>query len=842
MPSLHPSLDTVRKDALAELRKRLDAMAAAVDDTLFDRSEKAPAEEQGDYFNAMKDFRLKRQGMVDATLDGVDQAFAALGGPAPEEKKGLGITLDSLSLIGDEELDVSVAFQGMLARCRDIVSTLADHLRQRVALAISREIEAEKVPLHPEVVAEQFKLAVEPMGLPLKARLIIYKMFERHVLEGFRDVLLQANDTLARAGFLPEIQVPRIKHSSSSARGGGGGGGGKKLKLAGTDETDEEVGDDDGEADAAPRRRSRSGGGEGAGLAVAVAELLALMRGGFAAAAGQQGALPPATAGVGNAGNGVAPLTAGSSAVPSLAAASSDAEAAAPAAPISWQQMPAGQLPVMYGNQVIAGGQVVQSDVPVQVVPAQELSALLTQLQRMQFAPSAAPVPAHATQPDAGGRVIEHAPLQAVDVSGGLSELLHETPAEAPRALAGADKEVIDLVSMLFAFILDDAELPAEMKALVGRLQIPLLKVSLIDRDFFEQDEHPARALVNSLARAGIGWTRESDDGLYTRIEAIVHRVLTEFSDDVGIFARLDDEFSAFLAEREKRLTMMEARLRDREEGQAKNSLAQDKVREAIATRITGKALLPEVIAVIQEGWQRVLYLTALREGTDSELWQQRIKVLDVLVWCAAKYEKEDLRARQRGLVPRLLVSLRKAMEAENIDAVAAATLLDALRPALEKLGTGDAVRTVRVVSEQAATGNANANGGAKAAPAGQSVQVLRSSESEVVIAAPATPPPSGPTPEERWLQMADSLVPGTWVEFHDAENNFTVRGKIAARIRAQDKFIFVNGRGAKIAEKSVGQLARDLASGAARLISDSALFDRALETMITRLKSGVTG
>jgi len=827
MPSLHPSLDTVRKDALAELRKRLDAMAAAVDDTLFDRSEKAPAEEQGDYFNAMKDFRLKRQGMVDATLEGVDKAFAGLGGPPPEARKGLGITLDSLSLIGDEELDVSVAFQGMLARCRDIVSTLADHLRQRTALAISRDIEVEKVPLHPEVVAEQFKLAVEPMGLPLKARLIIYKMFERHVLEGYRDVLVQANDTLARAGFLPDIKVPRIKQSSSAARAGGAG---KGLKLAGDDAEggDDDDGGDAGDDDQAPRRRARSGGGggDGAGLAVAVAELIALMRGGFAAAAAPPGAAPPAIAAPG--------------AVPAGAehADAAGAPPPVPPPPINWQQMPAGQLPVMYGNQVMVGSQVVQSDVPVQVVPAQELSALLTQLQRMQFAPAAASAPDAAGQPASAGRVIEHEPLQAVDVSGGLSELLHETPAEAPRALAGADKEVIDLVSMLFAFILDDAELPAEMKALIGRLQIPLLKVSLIDRDFFEQDEHPARALVNSLARAGIGWTRESDDGLYARIEALVHTVLTEFSDDVRIFSRLDDEFAVFLSEREKRLAMMEARLRDREEGQAKNSLAQDKVREAIATRIAGKALLPEVIAVIQDGWQRVLYLTALREGTESDLWQQRVKVLDVLVWCAARYEKEEFRARQRGLVPRLLVSLRKAMDAENIDPVAASAMLDALRPALEKLGTGDAVRTVRVRAEQAAAGPA----GAKASPAGQAVQVLRSSESEVVIAAPSAPAPAGPSPEERWLQMADALVPGTWVEFHDAENNFTVRGKIAARIRAQDKFIFVNGRGAKIAEKSVGQLAQDLASGAARLISDSALFDRALETMITRLKSGVTG
>ncbi|MCC6373256.1 MAG: DUF1631 family protein, partial [Moraxellaceae bacterium] len=44
---------------------------------------------------------------------------------------------------------------------------------------------------------------------------------------------------------------------------------------------------------------------------------------------------------------------------------------------------------------------------------------------------------------------------------------------------------VINLVSMLFDFILDDDYLPMAMKALLGRLQIPLLKVAIIDKTFF---------------------------------------------------------------------------------------------------------------------------------------------------------------------------------------------------------------------------------------------------------------------------------------------------------------------------------------------------------------------
>jgi hypothetical protein len=81
-----------------------------------------------------------------------------------------------------------------------------------------------------------------------------------------------------------------------------------------------------------------------------------------------------------------------------------------------------------------------------------------------------------------------------------------------------ADEDVINLVSMLFDFILDDDDLPMAMKALLGRLQIPLLKVAIIDKSFFNAEKHKARQLLNLLSKAGIGWNQkdQGSDALYT--------------------------------------------------------------------------------------------------------------------------------------------------------------------------------------------------------------------------------------------------------------------------------------------------------------------------------------
>lgn len=761
--SLPETLEKVRKEALDALESRLNAMCDGADDALFDLSQKAPEAEQSLFFDAMRELRLRRQGIVFGFRDGIDADFARLVPARPVAGAGkvadAAFNIDSLSLLGDDELDVSVAFQAMVTRTRDQLATDIDHLGQRIAKVLARTVEAEQLPLHPARICEHFRKGSDSLPLPLKARLILYKLFERNVLDFLGDVIAAANLSLARAGILPEIKSTRPRPLPSGA-----------------------VGREKPRSEApAPAGSGGSGGGGGGGdvsdMPAAIAELLTLARGAIA------GRLP---AGLGQ--GGTIPLA----------------------------DLPAGAIPVMDGGQLMIGNQMVQSDVPLQVVAPAELTALLTRLQQLQ-----PPVAAD----DAGD--------ESIDVKADLSGLMKDE-ADSPRALNRVDDDVINLVSMLFDFIMDDPDVPSGIKALIGRLQIPLLKVSLLDKDFFKDDQHPARYLLNALAKSAAGWTRESDDGLRAKIDEVVHRVLNDFTDDVRIFAALVADFDTFVAERQKRMTLIEARLRDREEGQARTDVAQGQVRDAVAERIGGRSLPPEALAVIQDAWQRVLYLTAVRDGTDSEVWQQRVKVLEVLVWCSQKYDKEEARVRQRGFVPRVVISLRKGMAAVGFDAARGEALLAALEPVLDAFAGGAGGKTVRIVAEPTAATDNRSGAGVDA------VQVVRSSEDEVVIASRA-PEPEQPENgiDPVWMETAERLGPGAWVEFSD--ESFKLRGKIAARIKAQNKYVFVNARGAKILEKTVEQLARDLQAGVARMVNDSALFDRALENMVRQLKEART-
>ena len=112
----------------------------------------------------------------------------------------------------------------------------------------------------------------------------------------------------------------------------------------------------------------------------------------------------------------------------------------------------------------------------------------------------------------------------------------------------------IEMVAMLFDFIFETKDLPDGIKALLARLQIPVLKAAMLDGAFFAKKTHPSRLLVNALAEAGRGWSpvMGTNDPLYRKIDAIVHRILDGFSDDLTIFDELREKLEAFLAEEEK--------------------------------------------------------------------------------------------------------------------------------------------------------------------------------------------------------------------------------------------------------------------------------------------------
>ena len=226
------------------------------------------------------------------------------------------------------------------------------------------------------------------------------------------------------------------------------------------------------------------------------------------------------------------------------------------------------------------------------------------------------------------------------------------------------DGLTLDIVTILFDYILDDPAIPDAMKALIGRLQIPMLKVALFDKALFSKKMHPARRLLDALAAAAVGWseTQLAHGRLYEVVDKIVHRVIDECEDDISLFENSVNELEEFLAqesnESEQRIAESTSSLRTREQ----IVLAKMTVDDAMNDRIRDCDMREFIQQCLVDYWRQLLIITHVEHGVESEIWQDQLRTVDDLVWSIQdKSTPQDRKALTEKL-PHLLKSIKRGM------------------------------------------------------------------------------------------------------------------------------------------------------------------------------------
>ena len=738
------ALTNVRDKAAQQLKTALQALFDNADDTLFEMADRATSNaEQNAFFEAMRDLRLKRKNIERGFLQKVFEAFATLnqyeiGKPAPLDA----VSFDSLSLVQNDALEESVALDSMVAKVMSRDGAALSHLTTRFNAMVSKKLDDKSNPVGPTCLCEFFLDACSSLGVEIRVKLIILKLFEKYVLSDLDQLYGEANQALIAAGVLPELKSAPVRRNPSRASTSAGGA----------------------RADAAPELSGEFADEGVQEVFGALQELLSQARGTL----------------------------------------------------IPRRNRPADAMPIS----------------------TNDLMRLLSHMQ-------------------------QKAPAQVsddFDLREQLEGLLTRASAKAGKArvVGEVDEDVINLVSMLFEFILDDRTLPDSLKALIGRLQIPMLKVAVIDKTFFSRGSHPARRLLNEIASAALGWGEQDDaqrDSLYQKIEQVVQRLLNDFVDDPVIFSELLADFLAFTGDERRRSELLEQRTRDAEEGSAKAALARREVEQALNERLLGKTLPEVVVRLLQEAWSKVLMLTCLKHGVESAEWQAALATMDDLVWSVELHEEPEARMRLLEMVPGLLKALREGMASAAFDPFSTGEFfsqLEALhvqafqrfkRSLPEEAPAVDAEPLVEIDEQQrAALAEAGIELPLLELPAAEAVEEPAMVEvvEEIILLAPGELRPLEPEAslpdDDESLQQVDNLRVGSWVEFQEDEEH-KLRCKLAAIIKPTGKYIFVNRTGMKVLEKTRMGLAVEFRRSAIRLLDDALLFDRALESVIGNLR-----
>ncbi len=247
----------------------------------------------------------------------------------------------------------------------------------------------------------------------------------------------------------------------------------------------------------------------------------------------------------------------------------------------------------------------------------------------------------------------------------GTGNILHTLRNEAiGQGMAMNDAMILDIVAMMFDYILDDHNLPDQMKVLIGRLQLPILKVAMLDRTFFSRKFHPARQLLNRLAEASIGWDKDSDDSneLYGEVVQTVEGILSRFESDTSVFAQFLQTFEAFCeqaADSAGKKAGQAAKLIQRREALAESKPV---VAQLLASRLK-QDTFPLVHNFLDRYWRSYLVATRARYGQESLEWKVALKTLDGLLWSVAHKGTVADRERMLRILPTLHHNLEIGMQ-----------------------------------------------------------------------------------------------------------------------------------------------------------------------------------
>ncbi|KAF1695346.1 DUF1631 domain-containing protein [Pseudoxanthomonas daejeonensis] len=756
-PRVRHILEAINALAGQTLTTSLNLALNEFERQLFKQADRArSSQQQSEHFAELQRLRQHRADVVPRYLAGLETSLARLRetpehDPAEEPPPQDPLQFQRLTLVEDTDLDRDIVLREIGRREAQRGGTPLLLLGQRFAVLAGRPaFDPERLPIGPFALCRVLRDAGDTLHMTLDSQLLLYRVFERQVMERYGELVERLNVLLTHEGVLPGlVYLPYRPRTQGQSRGRGAASGSagavsqrpltgwhgqarpsawSGALMAGLASRQPHPGAETGEGEAAPAEAAQASAGEIPEQAVfaALQGMLTEHRGGLSGNAGLAGA--------------------------------------------------AGQMPGV-------------------ILP---LDAVVNVLGAMQAIPS----PARTS-----GR-----PRRTVD---DLRQAMLARMRESHGPEAGLSQEhsdTFELLGMLYHEIGREVHEDAPAQDLLEKLQVPVVRAAVQDRSFFVRDQHPARELLNSVAESGATWLADddADPQLVLRLEQAVDKVVEEYAGDESVFERANREVQehyraqAHKAEVSERRQVEAARGRDRLET-AKHSAA-----TTIAARLGGRKPPQFVQALINQAWADVLTLTALRHGEESEEWREREeatgRIIDITCAAEAPADPElagqiDSALRQVGYHEDEASAIARRLSRSDEDENTSRTELTAKLKARARLGEGEHAEAKKVK------------------------------------------PPARTTEEQGCYEHLRTLPFGTWFEFVHNQQGDVRRQRLSWYSPVTDNALFVNARGHKVGEQSLDSLARLMAQGQARIVTEDKgrLIDRAWHATL-RVLRGLAG
>jgi hypothetical protein len=364
--------------------------------------------------------------------------------------------------------------------------------------------------------------------------------------------------------------------------------------------------------------------------------------------------------------------------------------------------------------------------------------------------------------------------------------------AQAARvSLSAAQDNTVELIVRLFGQIAQQLPQSSDVQSLLCDLQLPMLRMALMDHGFFEQHEHPARKVLGKVAEIARDWLDDTsgvtDRGLRIALSRLIERAGRE-PPSAALYLSLQNDLERQLAELEQRTQLAERRQVDAMQGLERLEQARHRSAELLNQRFA-RPSQQRLLVRLDHAWSDVLALTLLRHGEHSEIFGTRLAIADQMLGCLPIGNRSKLQDEVEA-------GLRQIGMQEDDVAAAARRMIDA--------------------HQREIAGNSPGATDAGTHSRRQETPVRKNAE---ITRAGARADTAEVTPSTEVLRIhrhLRTLAMGTWFEFVDSSGGPRSRRRLVWYSALTGHSLFVTRNGQRAEELGELRLAHEIACGRA--------------------------
>lgn len=208
-PRFGDLVQSCRKLVMNRLAEHLTGVFAQVDDTLFECAEKAENNQvQTLFFDNMREIRRQRPQIERSYHQQIAQNFSDfLDGKLIPPPSASELDAEHMALVQNEDYEESLQVTNMVSRVKARCAQPLFALEQRLALLNNGQKLGEDInPFGPQMIAQAFRDALTPCPFPLRIKVILYTLFDTHVMQSLDNIYAALNQRLIDAGVLPNLK------------------------------------------------------------------------------------------------------------------------------------------------------------------------------------------------------------------------------------------------------------------------------------------------------------------------------------------------------------------------------------------------------------------------------------------------------------------------------------------------------------------------------------------------------------------------------------------------------------------------------------------------------------